>query len=81
MSKTQTVGSLALAGYDDIFQSSAAKSGEIVVEMPLGELFPPEFHPFNVFDDLSMYRLADKIKQYGVLEGGFEWPDRKHIKR
>jgi ParB family chromosome partitioning protein len=42
--------------------------------MPLDELHPPEFHPFQVNDDLSMSRLSENIKQYGVLIPGIVRP-------
>ena len=75
MPRNKTVGNLALAGYDDIFQSSIIpQSGEVIIEMPLEELYPPEFHPFQVNDDIDMYRLAGKIKRYGVLEPGLARP-------
>ena len=52
----KTAGNLALAGYDDIFQSSVVpQSGEVIVEMPLEELYPPEFHPFQV-NEVLCYR-------------------------
>jgi ParB family chromosome partitioning protein len=75
MPRNKTAGNLALAGYDDIFQSSVIPiKGECIVEMPLEELHPPEFHPFQVNDDMSMYRLAGKIKRYGVLAPGLARP-------
>ena len=65
--KHQTISSLALDGYSDIFKSSTApQSDESIVEIPLTELHPPEFHPFHVNDDASMTRLSDNIKRYGV---------------
>jgi ParB family chromosome partitioning protein len=73
--KGQTVGNLALAGFDAIFQPTAAPmEGECVVDMPLTELFPPEFHPFQVNDDLSMTRLAGNIRRYGVHKPGIARP-------
>ena len=75
MSRNQkTSGNLALAGYDDIFNVSRIHDGECVIEMPLEELFPPEFHPFQVNDDAAMARLAQKVKQYGVLVPGLVRP-------
>ena len=71
MSRNKTNGNLALVSFDDIFKSSAAPiSGEVVVEIPLSELHPPEFHPFHVLDDQNMKRLSDNIKRYGVREPG-----------
>ena len=89
--KTQTAGNLALAGYDDIFQSSLTivKSKDIE-EIPLAELHPPEFAPFQVNDDEAMFRMAESIKEEGVhkpgiarprAEGGYELLDGNRRKR
>ena len=48
MPRNQTAGNLALAGYDDIFNVGKIHEGECVVEIPLAELHPPDFHPFLV---------------------------------
>jgi len=75
MPRNKTNGNLALAGYDDIFKSSATPlNGETVVEIPLDELYPPEFHPFQVNDDESMKRLTENLKRYGVREPGLARP-------
>ena len=48
--------SLNLAGYDDIFGSTVtAPNGESVVTIPLTELHPPEFYPFQV-NEVVCYR-------------------------
>jgi ParB family chromosome partitioning protein len=66
-----------LSNYDSIFKSTVKKAdGETVVDMPLEELYPPEFHPFQVNDDEVMERLAKSIKQYGVREPGLVRPRR-----
>jgi ParB family chromosome partitioning protein len=73
MPHNQTVGNLALAGFDDIFASTGATlhmQGEQIADMPLTELFPPDFHPFGVNDDAEMERLAESIKEFGVREPG-----------
>jgi len=71
MPRPQIVGNLALAGFDDIFGSPGVQpDGERVVEIPLCELYPPEFHPFQVNDDEAMTRLAESVKRYGVREPG-----------
>ena len=70
MPRNQTSGNLALAGYDDIFSVGKIVDGECIVELPLAELFPPEFHPFHVNDDEAMSRLVASVKQYGVREPG-----------
>ena len=78
MPKPKTSGNLALAGFDDIFaptiDSYAQVEGESVVEIPIAELHPPEFHPFQVNDDTSMTRLVESIKRYGVREPGLVRP-------
>jgi ParB-like partition proteins len=81
------MGNLALAGYNELFASTTPTStppttnlihadfiGERVMEIPLEELYPPEFHPFNVNDDEEMNTLAANIKQYGVREPGLARP-------
>ena len=75
MPKNQTVGNLALADYDDIFGTPAIQpKGEQAVEVPLTDLYPPEFHPFNVFDDEAMTRLVRSVKKHGILEPGLVRP-------
>jgi len=44
--------------------------GEQITKIPLAELYPPDFHPFNVNDDDSMKTLVESVKQYGVREPG-----------
>ena len=72
MLRNQTNGNLALASFEDIFNTESifTNDGERVTDLPLTELHPPEFHPFQVNDDSAMYRLADSIKQYGIREPG-----------
>jgi len=74
--KNNTVGNLALAGYNDIFQHTVITQfeGENIVRLPLTELHPPEFHPFQVKDDDAMHRLVESIKRNGVLEPGIVRP-------
>ena len=86
MPKKTEIGNLALAGYNELFASTTPTTaepnniirpnfnGECVVEIPLEELHPPEFHPFHVNDDYAMDRLAANIKQYGVREPGLARP-------
>jgi len=75
--KTKTSGNLALADYNDIFASTTTvvtiNEGHIV-EMPLSDMYPPEFHPFQVNDDLSMYRLSMNITKHGIREPGLVRP-------
>jgi ParB family chromosome partitioning protein len=75
--KNKTIGSLALSGYDDIFKPtvSASIAGmEQIIQIPLAELHPPEFHPFQVNDDDAMHRLAENIRTNGVREPGLARP-------
>ena len=78
MSRNKTTGNLALTDYNDIFQSTLIpnniNTSEIVTEVSLTELYPPEFHPFNVNDDDSMIRLSENIKRNGVREPGLARP-------
>jgi ParB family chromosome partitioning protein len=69
MPRNRTTGNLALAGYGDIFNVINAE-GERIVEIPLGELFPPDCHPFQVVNDEAMGRLAESVRQFGVREPG-----------
>jgi ParB family chromosome partitioning protein len=48
--------------------------GKTIMEIPIIELFPPEFHPFQVNDDEAMTRLAENIKRHGVREPGIARP-------
>lgn len=75
---------LALSSYDDIFgtdESRAEAAQEKVQEIPVAELHPFKDHPFQVVDDEEMGKMAESIKEYGVLvpllarplsEGGYE---------
>ena len=75
MSKTKITGNLALAGYNDIFNTSTPDTnGEHIIEIPLCELYPPDFHPFQVNDDDAMFRLAESVRVYGVREPGIVRP-------
>jgi len=49
-------------------------NSERIVQIPLEELHPPEFHPFQVNDDEEMNRLAENIKTFGVREPGLVRP-------
>jgi ParB family chromosome partitioning protein len=69
------MGNLALANFEDIFNVGTDKAnGEVIVLMPLSDLYPPEFHPFQINDDDAMYRLAESIKINGVREPGLVRP-------
>jgi len=51
-------------------------TAERIEEIPLEELYPPEFHPFHVNDDEEMKELAESIKTNGVREPGLARPRR-----
>ena len=73
--KPAMIGNLALVGYEDIFGESISNTGgERIVQIPLTDLYPPEFHPFHVNDDEAMLRLVDSVKEYGVRESGIVRP-------
>ena len=73
--RNKTDGNLALTGYDDIFNiGKVSGNGECIVEIPLAELYAPDFHPFQVNDDDAMTRLTESVKQYGVREPGLVRP-------
>jgi len=75
MLKSTIIENTALTGFKDIFKSTAKKmDGESITEIPLSELYPPEFHPFQVNDDEAMQRLVQSIRQYGVREPGLARP-------
>ena len=74
----------SLSSYDDIFsteESRQEEQREQVQQIPIGELFPFNNHPFKVLDDDSMSDTVESVKQYGVLspliarprpKGGYE---------
>jgi ParB family chromosome partitioning protein len=75
--KNSSIKNISLTSYDDIFQTEKEHNdtqGEIIIEIPLAELYPPEYHPFQVNDDESMQRLVKSVKQYGVREPGLVRP-------
>lgn len=41
--------------------------GEVVVSIPLAELYPFPNHPFKVRDDDAMKETTESVKEYGVL--------------
>ena len=57
-----------------ILEESISPTGESIIEIPLMDLHPPDFHPFYVNDDEAMQRLTDSIKQFGVREPGIVRP-------
>lgn len=73
---------IQVAGFNDLFQQSGAEvDAERTQEVPLSELFPFKGHPFQVWDDEAMRKMAESIAEYGILvpgivrprpEGGYE---------
>jgi len=51
---------------NNLIESRVYGFGQIV-ELPFSELHPPEFHPFQVNDDVAMARLVKSVKQYGGI--------------
>lgn len=45
-----------------------------VIEIPIINLYPPGFHPFQVNDDDAMEQLVKSVKRYGVREPGLARP-------
>lgn len=69
----RTKGALALASYDDIFsvkETTTPANTEAIIEIPLGKLHPPEFHPFQVRNDEAMKKTTESVKKYGVMVPG-----------
>jgi hypothetical protein len=64
------IGSIALTGFDDLFNVGVQDGAERITEIALTELYPPDFHPFNVVNDDAMKNLAESIRLYGVREPG-----------
>lgn len=66
-----------LTAYEDLFKDDMtreADSAERVMELPLGELFTPQDHPFRVVEDDAMREMADSIVKFGVLTPGIARP-------
>ena len=73
---------IKITGYDELFGGSAGgKCDAEIREIPLADLRPFQNHPFKVKDDEAMEKLAESIKENGVLvpamarpltEGGYE---------
>jgi ParB family chromosome partitioning protein len=62
---------LTLASCKGILSSLTTKTAnKRITQIPLNKLHPPEFHPFQIYDDESMRRLTESIKASGVIEPG-----------
>ena len=46
---------------------TAEEQGEKIVKIALSELYTPSIHPFQIIDDEKMLKMAESIKQYGVM--------------
>ena len=57
-----------------MWQKENAVEAIRVDEVPLTNLHPPEFHPFQVNDDEAMEQLVKSIKRHGVREPGLARP-------
>ena len=71
---------IQLTSYDDIFggakvDEAKAPEGDVVVEIPLGELHAFEGHPFKVKDDEDMAKTVESIQEFGVLQPAIVRPD------
>jgi len=76
MSRNKSLGNLALASYGDIFASTTATlpTGEYITHIPLADLYPPEFNPFQILDDKAMISLVKSVMEHGVREPGLARP-------
>lgn len=69
-----------LKNLDALFGIDQEQAGQ-VLEVPIGELFPFQNHPFKVLDDDKMAQTVDSVRENGILvpimvrnrpEGGYE---------
>jgi len=60
-------GNLALASFEDIFQSNAPAARESVQDIPLAQLHPFKDHPFTSMDDEAMQDTIKSVGANGVL--------------
>ncbi len=66
----KTRGALALASYDEIFQSDStpiATAQEQIIEVSLSELHPFENYPFRVCEDAAMQENVESIQEGGAV--------------
>ena len=50
-----------------------------VVEIELEKLHPFKNHPFHVSDDEKMDETVESIKNYGVLNGLFQYENKNRV--
>lgn len=69
-----------LKNLDSLFGIDQEQTGQ-VLEVPIGELFPFQNHPFKVLDDEKMAQTVESVRENGILvpimvrnrlEGGYE---------
>ena len=69
-----------LKGLDSLFGIDQEQTGQ-VLDVPIGELFPFQNHPFKVLDDEKMAQTVESVRENGILvpimvrnrpEGGYE---------
>lgn len=60
---------ISLKSYDDIFttEESRQETGEHVFNIPVNQIHEFRNHPFKVLDDEEMRKMADSVREYGVL--------------
>jgi len=74
---SSSVKNITLTSYEDIFNTNVINmnpSNGGKYEIPLEKLFSFENHPFQVRDDEAMRKLADSIRENGVLVPGMARP-------
>ena len=67
----ESVLDLGLNGYNQLFSSEASRNESKhskIIEIPLSEIDDAPNHPFKVIVDEDMYKLAESIKENGVIE-------------
>ena len=61
---------IKLTPYEDLFSSEESRQDdkrERIMELPLTQLQPFKSHPFHTKQDEELQKLADSIKEYGIL--------------
>ena len=78
--KKQLPDRVKLKNLDSLFGIDQEQTGQ-VLEVPIGELFPFQNHPFKVLDDEKMAQTVESVRENGILvpimvrnrpEGGYE---------
>ena len=74
---SSSVKNITLTSYEDIFNTNVINmnpSNGGKYEIPLEKLYSFEKHPFQVRDDEAMRKLADSIRENGILVPGMARP-------